>query len=460
MANTPAVSVGAPDDLGLRKVIIDGKTAGKVWSPREFRRLLRRAGPAYGPDDIHWLGGDSAVWPDRAWRRRIVGTLMAAGLLTTASVLARIGMADTFDALTYGGRIAGVTFLVLALVEVLAALTTLDYWRKRRSTYSGVIILFGSLVAFGISSLLLTVQLCGRVYSGYLLLWTTLTLWSSWALCTLFRDRAWKGVHNPRRIAIGAFIPTLLAGANLTYSQFYVPYVTSPLVQTAAEFRTPSLNKDGTTMYLPIHVYVKNAGQVPVYILGSIFWIRGRPDGTERSKLIKADEFITPPGGALNPGEQFSLDSVIEIKNPEKSAIETVSAQTELYTIRKDRMTMNADYEFSKKFVGKLRKEGKERDPQGPAGEYYRYQSEISNSSEILNVTRGRQRVTMWWALRRERPYIHVDVAPPGVRRDFDLNNPDANKDSIDRYGLAKVRGPLAQMPFVELLEKAERSTR
>ncbi|MFB7463264.1 hypothetical protein ACFCZ1_07100 [Streptomyces sp. NPDC056224] len=457
MANTPVISVGAPDELGLRKVIIDGKPAGRVWSPRELQRLLHRAGVPFG-HDIHWIGGDSTVWPDRPWPRRIVGTVMAIGLLATASVLAKIGIADTLDALTYGGRIAGFTFLVLALIEVIATLAAVDYWRKRQAKYSGAAVLFGALIALGISSVLLMVQISGHVYNIYLLLWVPLTLWSSWALWILTRCRAWEGIRNPRRIAIGAVIPALLAATNLTYSQFYVPYVTSPLVQSGAEFRTPSLNKDRKTMYLPVHLYVKNSGQVPVYILGSIFWLKGLlPKNNGRPTQIDSREFVTPPGRALNPGEEIAQDAVVEINDPDKFNFEAVSAQTELYVIRKDRMTMTADYERSKKGMKELRARGKDI-PKGPPGAEFRYQSVISNSNELLNVTRGRQCVSLWWVRDTDgTTYIHVDVTPPGESKAaLDFDNPYANKATINRYGLTRVRGSMAQTPFVELQEKAQ----
>ena len=99
MANTPVVTVGAPDDLGLRKVMVDGRTLGRVRGPGELQRLLRRVGLASGYD-IEWLGGDGSVWPDRPWRRRAVGALMAVGLLTAECVLLRIGVVDSTNSLT------------------------------------------------------------------------------------------------------------------------------------------------------------------------------------------------------------------------------------------------------------------------------------------------------------------------------------------------------------------------
>ncbi|WP_314251075.1 hypothetical protein [Streptomyces sp. DSM 40907] len=459
MEKTPAITVGAPDDLGWRKVCINGKTAGKVRSPGGLQRFLRRAGVAFD-HEIHWLGGDSTVWPDRAWKRRTIATLMAVGLLATAIVLSNIGIADTLHALSYAGRIAGVTFIFFAVVGVIAAALTLDYWHKRRLTYSGAIILLGVLVAFGISWILLAVQLKGQVYSGHFPVWIALALWSSWALCILVRGRAWKGIRNPKQIAIGAIIPIVLAIANLTYSQVYIPYVTTPLIQSGAEFRTANWGEGKEVMYVPVHLYVKNSGKVPVYILSSIYWVHGKPENSGKYELIGASEFVTPAGRLLDAGEEYSQDAVVEIKNPTKSTYEAVRAQTEIYAVRKDRIRMATDYALSKKDAWTLKDEGKDKDPQGPSGNYYRYQSEITNSSEILNVTRGRQRVTVWWVRHGDWPYIFVNVAPPGTDKAFNPNAPDKNgnknNEVIERYGLTQVRGSMAQTPFVDLMEQAQ----
>ncbi|MFG2119923.1 hypothetical protein [Streptomyces sp. NPDC048710] len=463
MANKPDVTVGAPDDVGLRKVTVNGKPVGKVRCLGELHRLLRHAGPA-SEHDIMWLGGDSTVWPDCAWRRRTIGSLMAAGLLVTVYVLFRIGIPDSFNSLTYVGRIAGATFLLLGLLEVIAAAAALDYWRKRRIKHSGVVVLFGVSVAFLVSSLLLLVQNWGQVvYTRYLLLWVALWVWSVCALCMLLRSRAWKGMRNPKRIAIGAMVSGLLAIANLVYSQVYIPYATSPLVQSGVDFGPPSLNSKGTKMYLAVHLSVRNSGQIPVYVLGSIYWIRGKPERAPHNKLIGSDEFVTPPGRVLNPGQEYAQDAVVEITKPDEGKYETVEAQTEVYVIRKDRVTVDPGYERSGSWAGRLRQERKDKDPQGPTDQYFRYQSGISNSDEILNLTRGPQRVTLWRVLRPDRPYLYVDVGPPGERKAFDFNSIIANQKAIKRYGLELVRGSMAKAPFVELLEQAqvaERSTR
>lgn len=244
MENTPEVTVGGSDGLGLRKVLIDGRPVGSVRSRRELRGLLRRAG--LPPDQpVRWFGADDTVWPDRAWRRRAIGSFMVLGLLVTAYPLFRIGLSDSGDALTYGGRIAGFTVLVAALMELAAAAAAVDYWRRRRWSYSGVTVLAGVVLSLVCSILFLSLQI-GECFTGYTLIGMALAAWSSVALFRLIRCRAWQGLHVPRRIAIGVIVSTLLAVTNLAYTQLYVPYVMPPVLQSGAEFRDSVLARGGS----------------------------------------------------------------------------------------------------------------------------------------------------------------------------------------------------------------------
>ncbi|MFD9305448.1 hypothetical protein ACFWCB_22815 [Streptomyces sp. NPDC060048] len=464
MANTPVVAVGRPDGLGWRHVTINDRPAGKVRSMGELRRLIRGAGLVSGYD-IHWIGEDCTGWPDRTWYRRTVGTLMTAGLLATACMLFVIGMKDTFGALTYSGRVTGIIFLLAAALEIGAALAAFDYWGKRRVAYSGMVVLLGALVSIAVGLLMLLMQLIdGKRYTNYVLIWIIFPILSVGALYILARDRVWKLVPHPQRFVAGAVVSSLLAIPNVTYTQIYVPYATSPIVNSVASFGKSSLSEDRSKMYLPVHLSVKNSGQIPVYVLGSIYWVHGwdsAPKKPEKPgfKLIRAGEFIRPPGWLLNPGGEFAEDEVIEIMRPGEFKYEKIKVQAELYAVRKDRMTIVGNYESSGKSLGDLKKEGKDQDPRGPEGEnqtYLRYQADISNSNEILNATRGRQRITLWYVNKKERPYIYAVVEPPGERVDFDSSDPNRNKKAIDRYGLEHLRSSMQQKPFAELMDMAK----
>ncbi|MFE9482205.1 hypothetical protein ACFYNM_26790 [Streptomyces spororaveus] len=464
METKPAVVVEPPDGNGLRKVVIDGKPAGKVWSHHELQKVLERARVA--PDaDIEWRGGSCMVWPAHSWGRRIAGTVMAVGFVATAAMCTWIGMKDSLDALTFAGRVTGFLFLFMAMVELVAFAAGFDFWRNHRKVYSGPILLLGAVVEFFVGSVLILMYIANRDRpSGELclLLWIGIVVCASWSLWLLCRRRVWKVLRYPGRIAIGAIVSTVLVVTNLAYTQIYLPSMSRPLVQGSAEIGMPTLNREGTKMYLRVRLRLKNSGEVPVHILGSIYWIQLKlaSDPKDRYRLLKPGELVKPPGQELSPAEEFSEDVVVEIANPGRQNYEAVTAQVEAYAFRQDRMTIDAAYKNSGEWRGKLKKEGKDEDPPGPPSppkekEYFRYQSAISQSSELLNLTRGRERVTVWWLYRR-RPVVYVDVASPDNRKPLNLNDPKEQRRAVDRYGLAFVRGSMTQTPYTELLKEAQ----
>lgn len=448
------VAVSRPDHLGWRRVTIDGHPIGKARSPGGLKALL---GDAKVPPEheITWDGGDEHVWLHQVAWRHIKATFMVVGLGATAYLLAKIGLKDASSALTYSGRITGVTLLSAAILELVAVGAAVEYWHRGRADLSGMIVLIGTSVSFVVGVVLLAVQSGCWSYTAHLWLWICLTLWSVLALAILIRRRVWKGVPHPRRIAIGALVTGLLTVTNLLYTQVYVPYVTSPLVESSAVFGKPTLDEERREMYVPVRLSVKNEGRIPVYILGSIYWVHGA-SGVSSAVLLHDGEFVKPPGRSLNPGEGFTDDELVEISKADWGSYEALQIQTELYTIRKDRMTIVGNYEVSREDLVTLKNEGRDEDPKGPDENYFRYQTDISHSSEILNMTRGPERVTLWYTHRKDWPYLYVNVAPPGGRIAFDPCNRNANKDAIARYGLERVRGSTAQKPFAELMEGAK----
>jgi hypothetical protein len=459
MAITHEVSVEPPDALGWRQVVINGEPKGKVRSSEELQRFLKDAGLS-SEHPIHWLGGGDTVWPYRVIRQRAVGVVMFIGFLLPAGLLLWIGWLDARNALSFGERLAGFTLLAAGLFVFLAAGATVDYWHKRVWRYSGAIVLAGvGIVCLGSCSLI--VLQSGEDFNEWTAFAIIFLVWSVAAGFFLIRSRAWKGVRNPGRIAIGAVVPVVLAGINLAYTQVYVPYVTTPLIMSGAEFKEAHLSGKGESMYVAVRLYVKNAGQIPVYILGSIYWVHGGPanlvseNGPTDYKRIYDGEFVTPAGRVLNPGEEITQDAVVEIahaENAENLKYEAIRVQTEVYVIRKDRMRLPVDqYAQSRKVL-------KEPDWGEPVNAQYRNESKISNSSEILNVTRGDQRITVWRVSDGEWSHVEAAVTPPGVRINFNPEAPGYKQKLISRYGFDVVRGSVAQMPYKELLEKA-RST-
>ncbi|MFF8024858.1 hypothetical protein ACFZDJ_27920 [Streptomyces sp. NPDC007896] len=175
-----------------------------------------------------WMRGQGRQpeGPDRQWRRRGAGVLMALGLLASASVLFRVGSTDAFNALAYGGRVMGVAFLTAALVEAVATLAVCDYWGKRVLRYSGAAILVGVGTVTVTNLMFLFTQIQGRSYTPFLWLWITLVLWAAWAFWLLTRQKARQGVPHPKGVALSVVVSGVAGIASLAYSQMYVPYST------------------------------------------------------------------------------------------------------------------------------------------------------------------------------------------------------------------------------------------
>ncbi|MGW5346968.1 hypothetical protein [Streptomyces sp. NPDC004050] len=49
-----------------------------------------------------------------------------------------------------------------------------------------------------------------------------------------------------------------------------------------------------------------------------------------------------------------------------------------------------------------------------------------------------------------------MDVTPPGERKKFDSDHPNGNEEITDRYGLTLVRGSVTQVPFPDVLKRAQ----
>ncbi|MEU3772958.1 Yip1 family protein [Streptomyces sp. NPDC032472] len=452
MANTPVVAVSRPDLLGWRRVTIEDRAAGKARSYEELRKILRGAGLA-SDHKVEWVGGGKEAWPDRTYICQILGIFMAVYFLATACLLIKIGVKDAFGAPTLLDRATGAILILAALLEIVAAGAAVYYWKTRKRDYSGAIVLIGNLISLAVSLVVVLAQFWLWAYMDYLPLWIVFMLWSIVALVILVYEGVWRAIKYPRRIAVGAVASALFAVVNAAYSQMYLPYTASPLVQSSAAFGKPVLG--GGEMYLPVHLRVKNASRVPVYIIGSIYWIHGGLVGAgPRWQLIHDGEFVQPR--SLQPGEELSNDELIELKRPDWGRYEVVQVNAELWMLRMDRMTVSGEYSSSGRSLTSLKAEGRDRGPRGPNEDYFRYQADISSSNEILNFARRRERLTLWYAHRKDWPFLYIDVGLPGERIAFDPFRPNENMEAIKRYGLKRVRSSIVLKPFAELLEGAK----
>jgi hypothetical protein len=406
--------------------------------------------------------------------------------------MAKIGVTDAFRALSYGGRIAGVSFLAAAVVQLVAAIASLDYWRKRNLRYSGAAVLIGVLTALIFNLLMLLVHIYGGEYTGYLWVWPTLLIWSSWVLWKLLCQRVWRQIPHLKGITAGITASGLLAAANLAYTQVYLPYAHTVPLPLEVKFGKPSLNPDGTTLNLPVSMHYENSAKIKIYVLGATWHIYGastkfisRPRGMNdwKADLTQGSDFrrnfqetewdlidfgsLAGVGDWLEPGGKYDHERLVQL--PANADFDIISASIEFVIVRADRGTL--DWRFTDSWEPSWDPDAENLDHKKDApewvahagDEYIKHHSRIYHSSEILNVTRRPQYVTLWLVIPDfshdsppERddtdPYMMPIIAPTGKEGHY--NVPVQQKIS-ERFGLSSVHSESAAQASYESLLKA-----
>ncbi|MFB7256514.1 hypothetical protein [Streptomyces nojiriensis] len=492
----PQVIVHAPDHRGLREVSVAGRSAGRAWSPRDLRRVLRRAGvPADidlgHPGQVRWRA-DPDLWPDRPWRRRAQACLMMLGLLVSGAVLFRVGLTDTLGALTFGGRVMGVVFLLAALVEAVAAVAVLDHWGKRATRYAGQCVLLGVVVVAVTSLMFLILQWEGGYRAGFFALWVALVAWSGWALWEVSRQKVWQGVPHPKGFATGVALSALIGSASVAYSAMYTPYVAPPKVPFMVAFGKPTLNAARTILYVPAHLTFRNEGSISIFVVGTqwsaTMWpsaFREKGTGLARwrdelgdgwdtyrhedfnapVRLLAAGQ-ITSAGSRLDPGDDFSKQAVIEVplKDAEQGRVEL---EATVSFIRADRCKLANSYPHSIEYSWDVDSADRKhvRDAPrwlaNPGDDFFRYRSRIYRSSAVMNMTQAPDWAAMWWVIPKWRagklfapgetvPYMQVHIARDPDSREV------LSEDEQEPYGM-KTRSTWVDQPVALLRRAAEK---
>ncbi|MFC9592089.1 hypothetical protein ACFTUC_20145 [Streptomyces sp. NPDC056944] len=492
----PQVIVHGPDSRGLREVSVGGETVGRAWSRRDLRRVLRRAGvPADidldHPGQVRWRS-DPDLWPDRPWRRRSQTCLMVLGLLVSAAVLFRVGLTDTLGALTFGGRVMGVVFLVGALVEVVAAAAAFDHWGKRATRYAGQCVLLGVVVVTVTSLMFLILQWEGGHHAGLFWLWILLVAWSAWALWEVSRQKVWRGIPYPRSFATGVALSALIGSASVAYSAMYIPYVAPPKVPFMVSFGKPTLNAARTSLYVPANFTFRNEGSVSIFVVGTqwsaTLWpstFREKGTGLTRwrdelgdgwdtnthedfpsasARLLAAGQ-ITSAGSRLDPGDDASRQVIVEV--PLAAEQGRVQLFAGISFIRADRCKLANSYpqsvEYSWDVDSADRKHVWDAPPwlADPGDEFFRYRSRIYRSSEIMNMTQAPDWAAMWWVIpkwREGRPFAPGDTIPfmqVHIARDPDSREV-LSEDEQEPYGM-KTESASVDQPIALLRRAAEK---
>ncbi|WP_158943676.1 hypothetical protein [Streptomyces sp. NRRL S-378] len=406
---------------------------------------------------------------------------MALGLLVSAAVLFRAGLSDALRALTFGGRVMGALFLVVALVEVVAAGAVLDFWGRRATRYSGPAVLFGVGTVAVTSLVLLVLQWEGGYRAGWFWLWAALAAWAVWALWVLIREKVWRGMPHPRSFATGVAVSALIGSASVAYSAMYVPYVAPPKVPFMVSFGKPVLHPDRKRLYVPARFTFRNEGSVSIFVVGTLWsaqlWPSAfRPQGTERSRwrqelgdgwdthrqenfnaaarLLAAGQ-ISNAGARLDPGDDFSKDAVIEV--PVAAGQGRVELFASVSFIRADRCKLANSYTGSIEHSWDVQGEEHRhlRDAPSwlaqPGDDFFRYHSRIYRSSEVMRMTQAPDWAAMWWVIPKGNdaaPYMEVHISRDPDGREV------LSEDEQEPYGMKTMKKGVDQ-PVAVLLRLA-----
>ncbi|MEU5522806.1 Yip1 family protein [Streptomyces sp. NPDC093250] len=482
MSLRPWVVVEPPDSRGLRRVTVGGETVGSAWSLGELRRMLRRLGypedmDLDDPASISWRGGDSRTWPDRPWRRRSVMVLMTAGLLVSMVFNVLIGWPDASGALTFAQRITGVMFVLSGVVLGGAAIAAFDYWGRRQFRASGAVTLLGVFIVLATDGLLLSLWFEEREYTRHLLVYLPALFWSLWALFLLVRRKPWKGMPHPKKFAAGVVATTLLTAVSLAYSTMYQPAAAPMHFTLKAEFGKAWQDNHLAFVHVPLTLYMKNTGGIPVYIINDTYTVRGRialyskgrdDPVTEWQESVEqqgvgegeAERYVDDLqyttissgrfydlGSSLDVGQEYASQRVIQL--PKNVGYDTVRVELQIAYMRKDRGKID---------VAEFR--SAHRSWNEHAGPYYCkpelcggqliYRGRVRHNNNLINITRRPRYVTAVWSPGEE--FISSISSVP--YNYYALGDYWEERREMERYGAAKAKAD-SEVAVAELLKSA-----
>ncbi|MFF5922973.1 hypothetical protein ACFY8C_32370 [Streptomyces flavochromogenes] len=481
--------VEPPDRRGLRRITIHGKSVGSAWSLRELRKVLGRLGY---PDDldlddrsrVHWRGGDSNCWPDdRGWRRHLVIGLMIVGLLGSIGLHFVIGWADALGALTFAQRLVGVLFLLAGVVQAAALPAVVDHWGRRQVRLSGALVLLGVLMALATTTLLLFLWLQEREFIRAVVVFLALWLWSLWALHVLVHEKVWRGIPHPRRFAAGVTVTATLTAVSLGYSILYQPIAAPLHFVLRADFGKPQADADSPYIHVPLKLYAKNAGGIPVYLVVDDYTVTGYMTefardglGMEEWKTDEGDiewsadaqafarglvpEIIASgqfqgPGSTLDIGEEFKMERVITL--PKDTRFETLDAVLSFTFLRQDRGKLDDEIYADLSWV---EADGGRCAPDD-CGEYVIYHSRVRYNTNLINVTRKPRYVVAFWSPTEVTEGFVTSVnltgreKSPSIEEMYGELDDGETRREAERYGLGWV-SVNSEVSVKGLLKQAE----
>jgi hypothetical protein len=466
--------VEPPDSRGLRQVRVTGEVVGAAWSLRELQKILAHEGFPKDMDladspHIYWQGSGSDDWPDCALRRKLTAVVMAVGLMASACFLIIIGTEDAFGALTFASRVTGFFLFFAGFAQLLGAFAVKDYWGKRSTKYSGMIVLVGVFIALVIHTVLVVVWCQETEFTPWVFSYMPLAIWSLWAFLVVFREKPWQGTQHPKQVTAGVLATTLLASLNFVYSAAYQPYAAHVQIAFTAKFGKPQSDHKEPMIHVPVTFSLRNAGRVPFYVIASTFWVAGRTSkfsadekelkGKREDAELGVDSelyaepskwrpimtgMITGTGASFDPG--IGQVKEVDVQLPKDANYKSLQADGLITVLRKDRgkidiSTLQPLYSW-KGQTGVLNCSRK------VCGDHVLYMAKLTHNNNVINVTRRQRYVAGVRYL--DLTDMGVFVSPLNSWGTFSYNfEPD------ETYGVATyVTGP-AVIPFATIRDAA-----
>ncbi|MGA5038301.1 hypothetical protein ACPCA8_14730 [Streptomyces capoamus] len=333
-------------------------------------------------------------------------------------------MKDTFDALTFAGRLLGILVMTAGLVEVAAAMAAFEFWGQRRLRHAGVTVLIGISIVAVADIVFLVLQIQNRYLNPLLLLWGSLALWTVWAMRALTRQNIWATIPHPKGVALGVVVSAAIGATSIAYSQVYLPYSTPVRPDLSVSFGQPNLSTDGTYIRLPAHLEIRNESSVGVYVIGSLWTVAGEPDtfnprGTEMNEymdglsqgslgvyghnrfglvqLLSTAGVVVAPE-EIPPGGKVMRDQLVDV--PLKTGLSNIRVFAQLEVLRGDRYRPGrAHTETSWDPHSHRHIKDAPAWAARPGDEFIHHYFKIYRSSEILNLTHATDYASEWWIL-------------------------------------------------------------
>jgi hypothetical protein len=396
----------------------------------------------------------------RRWSTRwLTLGLLAGGLpaLAAAAVIyGMIGGKDTFEALTFSGKVIGAVIFICAITSFLAVLGAgallICKLPERPARTCGYLVIVGAATTFTLSVILFAVQLAVGEATPWLWAWGLIAAGSLSLLG--FAIVAHLPPPSARGLIGGISLGVLVSLVGVVYTDFYVPSSAVPLLTVSASMASASIDQAAHTATVPISIQIRNQQKIGVYILGSYYDVAGRRGSAYRAatsplpsvsedNAAKADQSfgrfftedaydllqsgpIIPAGDFLNPGESFRFSDTLTI--PEPTSYDALQVSFHILIMRDDRFQLGSDYtqSFAPSWdaaeIDVATAPAWVRNGQPAAVHFLSWRGLIQQDSYLLGLIRQPEYVHVWYVLpplRSAQPYSPqlVGIISPGGYR-------------------------------------------